>query len=122
MATIDKIDYLGTIYDLSDANAIKKLDGGEDGQVMVKKGDVFEWADKGGGSTDIVGFGSYTADATSCVVAMSIPNTSNYVIKTYSSSTGLIVSSVAVTSTQVQLRFNKQSTGGEICVVARKVG
>lgn len=128
-AIIDKINYLGTEYDIADSEARTNLaskatvpEGGADGQVMLKDGDGFKWGLPGVGSEDIVAYGSYSAGATSCAVPIDIPNTDNYTVHVYTSDSNLRVKSIDKTTTQVIVNFYKQSASGSLCVVARKVG
>ena len=124
-AIIDKIDYLGTVYDIADSDARADLltkatvpDGGTDGQVMIKDGAGFTWGDPTDNS--IVKFGSFSAGATSCAISISLPSTDDYIFKAYSVNP-LTVTSYSSTSTQVTVNFNKQTNAGELCLVARKV-
>lgn len=127
MAIIDSLDYLGTTYDIADADARAALDdkltvpeGGADGQLLLKNGAGFEWSDPYFDDS-IVAFGTYEAGDTSCVIAVALPGDNNYTLQVLAT-TKLTVVSRSRTSTQVTVRFNKQTEAGEICLVARKVG
>ena len=99
MAIIDTIDYLGTIYEIADTKTRNDMSNIE---------------------SAITGIGTFNPGDSSCIVAMSLSSTDNYIIQ-IGSTVPLTVLSVSHTSTQVTVNINKQSSAGEICVVARKV-
>lgn len=99
MAIIDTIDYLGTIYEIADTKARNDVSNIEDA---------------------VTGTGTFNPGDSSCTVAMNLSSTDNYIIQ-IGSTVPLTVLSVSHTSTQVTVNINKQSSAGEICVVARKV-
>ena len=99
MAIIDTIDYLGTVYEIADTKTRNDISNIEDA---------------------ITGTGTFNPGDSSCIVAMNLSSTDNYIIQ-IGSTVPLTVLSVSHTSTQVTVNINKQSSAGEICVVARKV-
>lgn len=99
MAIIDTIDYLGTVYEIADTKTRNDVSSIE---------------------SAITGIGTFNPGDSSCTVAMNLSSTDNYIIQ-IGSTIPLTVLSVSHTSTQVTVNINKQSSAGEICVVARKV-